>query len=442
MLADTAPKRSVLFGLHLHAHDDSLLVGANSDRIGQGELVRLSAAEIERLACIGEQLAGEHLCTYEATEEAGQALFATVFRGAVLEAFLADQREAQRRGGWLRILVSLPRRTPLHEIPWEILHHDGRFLACSRVSIARYVRRTAPAPKAPAEPAVRMLLTSAEPLEDGALEVATEETKVRAGVAATAGRIQLAEADIRRHVSCDQLLELFKQARRSGRPYRIWHHSGHGRVTRSGHFQLALEERQQRQLVDGARLAQFVAAENDLQLAVLSICFSGSSLGLGVQMAALDVPAVVAFRGTLHNPVATRFADSFYRELGAAPVDVALGRARTTLGVSDDLDWAQPILYARSKRLSPFGDLATVATPQSATAPTATFHNRRLTVLGTARQVRAGVRGTGPRFAGTTFFNEDLSTGDLVQADLEAESGQDFATRWRELLDSVSGDEP
>jgi hypothetical protein len=341
-------KEPVVFRLQLRQHGESFFVSANTDRGAETELVALTPAEIRDLAQRGDQIVNEHLYDRAGIEEAGETLFSTVFRGSILEAFQQARQVADLQGRWLRILVSLPYGTILHEIPWEILRQSGRFIACSATSLVRHLPLTASTPSLACSQPAHMLFSTAEPGDCRQLKLDAEEEAIRQGVAASGGRIRLT---VQRRVSLKKLTDIFNAARRSGDPIHIWHHGGHGGILSSEgsrRFVLVLEKKGKSQQVDKKGLAEFLSAEGDLKLAVLSLCFSGTSPGLGVHLAHLGVPAVIGFTGSVENPAAICYARNFYEDVASFPVDLAVARARGAIGVTDDLAWAQAVLYSRA----------------------------------------------------------------------------------------------
>ena len=434
-------KGPVVFKLQLYQYGHSFYANARTGRGAETELVALTGADTEALGQLGEQLSAGHLCTREEVAKAGEELFSKVFRDRILEIFLQACKEADLQDRWLRILISAPQETILHEIPWEILRRDGRFLSCSRMSIVRCLPLPTPTASLVSAPPIHMLLSTAELEGHNHLELDAEVAAIRQGVAESKGRIGLT---VERHISREGLVDLFQDARRSGDPIRIWHHSGHGRV-HSRKFSLTLEDRGEIQDTDAVSLAQLLTAEDDLKLTVLSLCFGGETLGLGTHLARLNVPAVVGFRGAIVNPAAIRFSTSFYKDLVGVPVDVAVARARNTLSVDDALDWTQPVLYARDTALSLWNTQARQSQPSPERSPGTTFRNEGTRVR--RNTVQIGQVGGQESQVGTSarpieFLNKNLETEELVQVgqlDLGSRDVSTFAKRWVDLLDFVSG---
>jgi len=438
-------KEPMVFRLQLYRHDLGFYAQAMTSRGAETGLVTLTSADAEALAQWGEQLSAGRLCTREEVDDAGEEIFAKVFRGRILETFLQVCKEANLQGRWLRIMISAPQETGLHEVPWEILRRDGKLLSCSGMSIVRCL----PLPTATASlasvPPARMLLSTAELEGENQLRVDAELDAICQSVKETQGRIELT---VRRNIGRENLVDLFQDARRNNDPIRIWHHCGHGRV-QARKFSLVLEDQGEIQDVEASGLAQLLAAEEDLKLAVLSLCFGGETLGLGTHLARLNVPAVVGFRGAVVNPAAIRFSTSFYKDVISVPVDVAVARARGTLSVDDALDWTQPVLYARDTKLSLWDAQVRQSGPRAKRKiQGTTFRNHGVRVKGKTIQIDQALGGqdapTSSSARPTEFLNEDLETEDLVQVGQIGLGGREastFAQRWIELLDFVSGGE-
>jgi hypothetical protein len=437
-------KGPVVFKLQLHKHENSFYAHATTGRGAETGLVALTGEDALALGQLGEQLSAGHLCTREEVDQAGEEIFSKVFRDRILEIFLQACEEANLQDRWLRILISAPQGTGLHEIPWEILRRDGKLLSCSMMSIVRCLPLPTPTASLASAPPIHMLLSTAELQGQNHLKLDAEVEAVCQSVAETQGRILLT---IQRNISRESLVDLFQDARRSGDPIRIWHHSGHGRV-QARKFSLTLEDQGEIQDVEASSLAQLLAAEGDLKLTVLSLCFGGETLGLGTHLASLNVPAVVGFRGAIVNPAAIRFSKSFYKDLASVPVDVAVARARGTLSVDDILDWTQPVLYARDIALSLWSTRVRQPEPSPKGSHGTTFRNEGIRVRENTVQIGQAFGGRESQASTSArpieFLNKDLETEKLVQVgqiDLESRDASTFAKRWIDLLDFVSGSE-
>src|SRR5581483_4812005 len=157
------------------------------------------------------------------------------------------------------------------------------------------------------EPQLRVLLTMAvsgggEPA-DPIFGQQVEE--VRAALAAAGARVKIEVAgggSPERPLTRQRLEGLFKRARDRRLPYHVWHHIGHGtlprRDTGGREFCFLLETAGGRiDPVPAAHLSHSLAGPGDLKLAVLCLCFSGSTVGLSTELARLNVPAVLGFCG-------------------------------------------------------------------------------------------------------------------------------------------------
>src|SRR5262249_35576106 len=147
-------------------------------------------------------------------------------------------KEADLQHRWLRLLISAPQETGLHEVPWEILRRDGKLLSCSGMSVVRRLPLSASTPSLASVPPTRMLLSPAELEGQNHLRVDAEIDAICRSVEETQGRIKLI---VQRNISRENLVDLFQDARRRRDPIRIWHHCGHGRV-QGRKFSLTLED--------------------------------------------------------------------------------------------------------------------------------------------------------------------------------------------------------
>lgn len=434
---DIAPdfdSQPAVFELHVEPRGKGCRLVAESDG-ARSEPFRLSAAAVRSLVRLGEDLDSGTLengepgrdvapalpgRTGELVRKAGRILLARTFGGAVWNVYLRAEAVARVRGQQLRIEIHLPpSQTSLHQIPWELLMDGARVLALSSgTPVVRIPRREIHRDGLASEPPLRMLLTTAQARGTAPLGLEEEERAVRTALGSR--RIEL---DVLHGVGQDSLVQAFQQARRAGRPYRIWHHGGHGRLEsdREDPFQLVLERDEATELLAGRHIAPLVCGERGLMLVVLSLCHGGAPLGLAPHLAELDLPAVVGFRSRIGDRRAIAFARHFYGQLPDAPVDVALTRARQALAVDGGMGWAQPILYARaaSLRLLPAEPApATAPEPPPVSRARTTFTNTRIQ----ARDVeQIGQRGSLPPHCGAeaSFENVDSEFQKLRQVGQE-----------------------
>ncbi len=287
----------------------------------------------------------------------GGELYRAVFREGVEELFGRALYEARERRAGLRLLIKARQLREIHDVPWELLHDGRRFLAHRlETPVVRYIEQPQPVRQLQVRPPLRILFTTACPRGEAPLDLAAEERFLRAALAPLSNYVDLT---VHQLISWERLRFCLLRAESEHRPYNVWHHGGHGGLGEAvGHrdFSLALQDDSgARQAVGLAQLGAMLAACPGLRIAVLNVCHSGSPAGLATMLANLNVPSVVGFRGSIFDRSALVFAEAFYSGLIERPVEEAVTLARLELqhAGNDPLDWAQPLLFARTPTVQP-----------------------------------------------------------------------------------------
>lgn len=330
-----------------------LQVLADAYPFGEGHL-SLSAEEIislDQIRATAESLF-EKAGSAKELEALGRRLLSTVFQGKVREVFENARTAARNREEPLLILVKMEPGSPLHSIPWELLHDGYVFLAKdARSAVVRYFDQPLPVPNLAVTPPLRVLVTSAsprdlDPVSFGKEEAAIQQAYEKAG--------ELVHLSPERHVSIERLKEIWRQASALGKPFHVWHHCGHGGERNSGsqtEFILCLESEGRKQPVEVERLQEVVSFCPELRIAVLNVCRGGSHVGLAPTLARLNVPVVIGFQHPVYDTAALEFAEALHDSLLHVPVELAVSLARKSMKIheSDLLDWAQALIFSRRK---------------------------------------------------------------------------------------------
>jgi hypothetical protein len=266
---------------------------------------------------------------------------------------------ARQNGVRLELVFALdePRLVPLARLPWELLYdeREGGFLF--RGNRDRLLTRSFEVGR-PASPLavrlpLRVLIALATPGGLPALEVEGEWGRIER---AWAGRADVALTCLR-HASLEGLRQELLARR-----HQVVHFVGHGAwEPTSGEGALALEDtRGNCRFATGPVLAEHMG-DLKVRLVVLNACNTASLpdapsaspfAGAATSLVARGLPAVVAMQRPISDRSALLWSEVFYCRLAADdPLDVALAEARLALstGGEQELDWATPVLYLRSR---------------------------------------------------------------------------------------------
>src|SRR5262249_26273746 len=146
-----------------------------------------------------------------------------------------------RDDGGLRILLRCAEHDVLQRLPWELMHDGSWPLALNPATpLARYIEMPRPVRVPRRRGRLRVLYTSACPPGSPALDLATEEAKVRSALKSIAGL----DLEIDNQVTPTLLQRLLHHAETSKKPFHVWHHAGHGRLDEQGAFYLDLNGRE------------------------------------------------------------------------------------------------------------------------------------------------------------------------------------------------------
>ncbi len=283
----------------------------------------------------------------------GGMLWQSLFASPDIERrYLACQTEAgQRKGIRLKLTIESP---DLMNLPWEYLYDpDGQtFPALSpRTPITRYThpRQQEPPPLA-LRPPLRILVVSAEPVEQPRLDVQSESELVMQamGRLQQEGRVEIERLE---HATVRSLQAMLR------RPFHVLHYIGHGiyheRITGG---MLALEDEQGRQHAVSAAQLQYLLRDTTVRLAVFNACMTargaaGRSIAAELMRAGLS--ATLAMQFAISEQSATIFAGEFYRTLADGwSVDAAVAEGRKAVMFATDLsamDWGAAVLFMRAR---------------------------------------------------------------------------------------------
>ena len=279
-------------------------------------------------------------------KELGGRLMKLLFSGEISQLY----HTARGSGHFLRLLVSLPTESRLHQLPFELLHDGSRFLARDdRSLIVRFLRINEIVQHPGAEPPLRILVTSACPAQYEPLNLESEEAAIKKALAPYGKNVDL---KVFREVTLGELDNVYREAKNNGKPFHIWHHGGHGHLEGESNFKLILHGPEVENST--ARLQEMLSQNSALRLAVINTCHSGAPHGLATMLARLAVPAAVGISTAVYDSVAVEFAKAFYPSLHQISIEEAISQTRSRLNTSDDLvEWSKVLLYSRYRRVGP-----------------------------------------------------------------------------------------
>ena len=152
-------------------------------------------------------------------------------------------------------------------------------------------------------------------------------------------------------------------AERAGKPYHAVHFVGHGSFNKKNEGVLLFESDygDGEHLVTGRELADQLTP--DVRFVVLASCHTGKIpllraggqhpfTGVASALVAARKSAVVAMQFSVSEEAAAAFAGKFYEAIDAnAPIDDAVtqGRLAIQVGREEDVEWATPVLFMRSR---------------------------------------------------------------------------------------------
>jgi len=242
--------------------------------------------------------------------------------------------------------------------PWELAWDPARreFLATADVNFVRNVFTAVPAEVRPRRrDRLRILVATAEPSGLAPVSARLEAGLVRRGFR------PLVEAGLATVSVLSRATPHSLHRRLADQSVDVLHYVGHGEydaAAREG--VLFLEDGRGRPKAVGAAAFRQIVGRRGAALVFLNACESGRggrvdfNRGLAPALVAAGVPAVLANQYAVLDEAATVFARELYAALArgfslgdaAREARVAVGHA----GESEALDWAVPVLFARSPR--------------------------------------------------------------------------------------------
>ena len=329
---------------------DNRKIRASSDQGEESGEFRLEMNEIELTLELIEQNKTNTKLLKRLGNQLYQALFPTNIHGQ-LRATIAGAAERKVR---LRLVFDLPE---LAALPWEFLYDDRTniFLANNTQTVlSRYIdvplqKRELKAATLP----LKVLLVISSPTDQQKLDVAGEESLIRAALAKhiDAGQIEL---DVLPEATIRNINQKLRE-----KPYNVFHFIGHGDFQHNKGSIALVDQDGKTKLLDEEGFANFFLGNSNLGLAVLNSC-QGATVssnqafaGIAPNLVRRGIPAVVAMQYSILDSTAKLFADEFYRTLALGwPVDAAIQTTRNAISQEvglDQRDFATPVLYMRAK---------------------------------------------------------------------------------------------
>lgn len=291
----------------------------------------------------------------EAIVAAGQALYDTVFVGAVREEYVAARREASDDGRGLRLELYLDRAGELSSAPWELLHDGRQFVAmCRGSAVARIVDvQELPNLQPPARP-LRILLTISSPRSLLWLDAERERQRIEAAVAPLT-MLGLMELEVTSDGSFNTLRRMFASANAAGHPFVGWHFIGHGEFderAERGTLTMTNEKREPHR-VGGWELGTLFRDQPQLRFAILNACegarTSPKSPMSGVATALIEtgIGRVVAMQFPISDRAAIVFAEELYGALAdGMSFDEAVVEGRRGIFYRPNAaEWLTPVVF-------------------------------------------------------------------------------------------------
>jgi hypothetical protein len=298
---------------------------------------KIRGSDVEELASRAKVLLAARNETALAT--LGKALFEAVLPGGLGQLWRESYALARGRRCPIRLRVS-----GLPEMPWELFHDGARCISTDPFSsVVRFLAEWEPDRPFAVAPPIRVLVTSASQSADRWDSAVVDAIGTWGNLAETPTiphRLRLAELDAQ-----------FRHARNDGKPFHIWHHTGHGHLdAETEEFRLQLFPADEpNDFATVGQLCTLFGANRDLRIVSLSVCHAAASGGLAPALARLNVPVVVAFPTTIAQRGAHLFMRVLHEGLRTLPVEQAVSDARRSLmGLQLDLPYsASPLLFSR-----------------------------------------------------------------------------------------------
>jgi CHAT domain len=313
------------------------------DRVGEVD-VKKSVSTTELLlrgrvleACADRRAPGDEV------ERLGRGLFEYILGTKGRRLYDSARDRASEGKEHLLLQIELAPESSIQAVPWELLHDGQQFLAKSRGSaLVRWIKADKPVPKLASRQCLRVLMTSASPISLGMASVGfdAEENELRKALKSYPRHDLVVE----HHLSQKKLAKLWRLAYAQGRPFHLWHHAGHGALSRDGQYFLVLESAGKPDLLKLDRLQDILGEGSGLRVAVLQTCFSADRFGLARELARLQVPVVVGFRKEISAVASRDLVEAFYQTMFKLPPELAATEGRLALG---DREWNEAIVISR-----------------------------------------------------------------------------------------------
>ena len=285
-------------------------------------------------------------------ENFGGELYEALFTGPVGDCLQRSRVTANSRDAGLRIRLRLP--GALANVPWEYLYDAQHgFLGLDPdTALVRYLELPEPVQPLPIRPPLRILAMISAPSDMAELDVEKEWGKLKETLEPlkSQGLVEVERLEDR---------TLARLTRRLGLgEYHVLHFIGHGGYDEDDQDgALALEDDRGKARLVAGRVLRMMIRHRSLRLVVLNAC-EGSRVapddpfsGVAQALARQGIPAVVAMQFEISDPAALAFSQSFYQAIAdGLPVNVATVEARRTMFAdNNEIEWATPVLYLRSK---------------------------------------------------------------------------------------------
>ena len=285
-------------------------------------------------------------------ENFGGQLYQALFTGPVGDCLQRSRVTANSRDAGLRIRLRLP--GALANVPWEYLYDAQHgFLGLDPdTALVRYLELPEPVQPLPIKPPLRILAMISAPSDMAELDVEKEWGKLEETLEPlkSQGLVEVERLEDGTLAALTRRLGLGE--------YHVLHFIGHGGYDEDDQDgALALEDDSGKARLVAGRVLRMMIRHRSLRLVVLNAC-EGSRVapddpfsGVAQALARQGIPAVVAMQFEISDPAALAFSQSFYQAIAdGLPVDVATVEARRTMFAdNNEIEWATPVLYLRSK---------------------------------------------------------------------------------------------
>ncbi len=295
----------------------------------------------------------------------GEVLFAQLFQGPNHSLYARARAISESRSELIRLLLPMAPGSPLQRIPWELLHDGQGFLARDlRHAIVRYIEGVQMVQTSALKQKIRILVTTASP---SGLDKLDSDAEIHGVYAAYKAHRRDIDFKFYKNTSLKALREVFQGAALAEKPFHIWHHCGHGGITRSSgskEFRLILEDNRLAEPVGVEDILGILKKCPGLRVVVLNVCSAGSEIGLAPELARINVPSVLSFSSKIGEARARRFSHALHRGLLNQPIEVAVDTARASIcdPGCEAWDWSHLLLFSRRRDKGP---LRVPRTPQS-----------------------------------------------------------------------------